>query len=168
VNHEGGHAVLALEDSADTRQLWPHAFALEFAVTIGGSRLDMELRVRNTGESEFRFMTALHTYFAVSNARSARLEGIPGIDLSDPIDQVFPDAPKKTRLIDGAHTVAITQRGFRDSVVWSPSAERCASQTDMEPDDYLRMVCVEAATVEVPVVLAAGATWSGGQELTAS
>ena len=38
---------------------------------------------------------------------------------------------------------------------------------DMEPEDYRRMVCVEAAIVNEPQEVPNGTTWSGVQELTA-
>ncbi|HUL56217.1 MAG TPA: D-hexose-6-phosphate mutarotase [Usitatibacter sp.] len=162
-----GEGLFALEDDEATRALWPHAFAAEIAVTLGGARLDLELRVRNTGAAEFSFTAALHTYLRVSDIARVRLEGLAAPSLV-PIDQVFAEAPREVRLVDASRTVAIAQRGFHDSVVWNPGPEGSASRRDMEPGDYRIMLCVEAGAVEVPVVLAAGAEWAGGQTLTAS
>jgi glucose-6-phosphate 1-epimerase len=38
----------------------------------------------------------------------------------------------------------------------------------MPDDDYLRMLCIEAAVIDKPVSLQAGETWTGRQTLVAS
>jgi glucose-6-phosphate 1-epimerase len=167
--HDGASAVLALEDSDETRRLWPHAFALELAVTIGGARLDVELRVRNTGDAPFSFTAALHTYFQVSDAMKMRLEGLPGVhSLEKGLDRVYANSPRETRLIDGSRVVTIAQREFRDTVVWNPGREKCAARADMAPLDFMNMLCVEAAAEESAITLAAGVRWVGGQSLAVS
>lgn len=156
--------VFALEHSEETRRLWPHAFAVELTVTIGGAALDLQLQVRNTGDDAFTFTAALHTYLFVSDATKVRFEGLPGVTrLENGIDRVYPDAPRETQVYDGTRALTITQRGFLDTVVWNPGREACASKADMEPLGFLNMLCVEAAAVESPVALAAGARWTGGQ-----
>jgi len=168
----------ALENSIETRRAWPHSFALELTVKIGGTRLDTELLVRNTGEGAFSFTSALHTYLAVS-ATTARLQGLRGVryveggaagtdanelvTAANPIDRVYIDAPREIRLSDSGELMTITQRGFRDTVVWNPGPRIAAAREDMHPMDYLKMLCVEAAAVEAPIVLAAGGKWQGGQ-----
>ncbi len=47
-------AVLRLGDSDATRQLWPHAFALELSVRLSGASLDVGLGVVNTGADTLR------------------------------------------------------------------------------------------------------------------
>jgi len=61
--------------------------------------------------------------------------------------------------------VQISQRGFEDVVVWNPGAAKCAALADMPADGWRHMVCVEAARIERPVVLAPGACWVGQQQL---
>ena len=164
--HDGARAVFALEHSEETRRLWPHAFALELAVTIGGARLDVEFRVHNTGDAPFSFTAALHTYLHVSDATKVRLEGLPGVhNLENGLDRVYADSPRETRLIDGSRVVTITQREFRDTVVWNPGREGSATKTDLAPLAFMSMLCVEAATVESPIKVPAGGRWLGGQSL---
>ena len=45
--------------------------------------------------------------------------------------------------------------------------QRSAQMADMPPDGYRQMLCVEAAAVDPPVTLAAGAAWTGIQAITA-
>jgi len=160
-------AAFRLRSSDETLRIWTHAFALELVVAVGGPRLDVELVVRNTGEREFSFTGALHTYLGVTDVARARLEGLPGLGELHPIDRVFVDAPQRTRLVDSGRELEITQRGFRDTVVWNPGRERCEAMTEMEPEGFLRMLCVEAAAAEHPVAVAAGGEWRGGQGLLA-
>ena len=49
--------------------MWDHAFELEYEVTLGERHVIMRLAVRNTGESEFSFTTALNSCIAVHDIR---------------------------------------------------------------------------------------------------
>ena len=164
-----GAGRFALEASPETLATWPHRFRLELAATIGGARLDVELRVRNTGDRALDFTAALHTYLLVADAASARLEGLQRepITAAEPIDRVYLAPPSVTWLHDAGRTLRIEQRGFTDTVVWNPGRERTAQMADMPPEGYRTMLCVEAAAVEPPVVLAPGAEWSGRQSISA-
>jgi glucose-6-phosphate 1-epimerase len=52
-------------------------------------------------------------------------------------------------------------------VVWNPGAALAAGMSDLEPEGWRRMLCVEAAAVARPVVVAPGARWEGRQRLEA-
>src|SRR4029077_8931642 len=80
---EGACAGFAFESSPHTMGLWPHGFGLELDVTIGGARLDGELRVANTGSEAFDCAAALHTYFRISDNAAVRLEGLRGARYQD-------------------------------------------------------------------------------------
>jgi glucose-6-phosphate 1-epimerase len=180
---EGDRVVLALESSGATLRLWPHAFALELAITIDSVRLAMDLYIRNTGSADFAFSAALHTYLRISDDAGARLEGLRGVRYVDrgsttpqvesrdavtavePIDRAYLDTPRETRLVEGKRRLVISQHGFPDTVVWNPGRERTAGMADMPPDGYRNMLCVEAAAFEHPVVVRAGGTWTGMQAL---
>lgn len=179
-----GSVSFHLESSAETRTLWPHDFAAELAVDIGGGRLRLALRVRNTGAREFAFTAALHTYLSVSDIAAIRLDGLaggayvdranndaPGRDMAaamtvtQEIDRVYTDIAPPLRLTDKARALEISQTGFRDCVIWNPGPRRTVAMPDMPPDGYRRMFAVEAATVARPVTLAPGAAWTGSQTL---
>jgi glucose-6-phosphate 1-epimerase len=182
----GSTAAFALESSPQTLAAWPGAFRLELLASLGPARLEVELRVANTGAGPFAFAGALHTYLAVADAMTARLEGLAGtryrdresrdvqvearavVTAGDPIDRVYFGAPPRLRLADGRDVVSIAQRGFADTVVWNPGRELAAAMADMEPEGYRRMLCVEAAAVEPAVTLPPGAAWSGAQSLALS
>lgn len=182
----GTRATFVLESSPRTLSLWPWAFRLELAATIGGARLDVELCVRNPGGAPFAFTAALHTYLRVADAAAARLAGLRGtryvergssvvdveareaIPAAEPIDRVYFATPRETRFEDGGRILRIAQRDFTDTVVWNPGRERTARMLDMPPDGFRRMLCVEAAAIEPPVTLAAGGEWRGRQSIEVS
>jgi len=181
---EGG-ARFVLESTPRTRSLWPHDFRIELIATIGGPRLEVRLRVSNVGEDAFTFTAALHTYLRVWNLVEARVHGLKGlryltrgesatqietreaVTAIEPVDRVYFAAPRETRLEDTGRALRIGQQGFTDTVVWNPGAVRTAQMADMPPEGYRRMLCVEAAAVDPPVVLAPGADWTGVQWLEA-
>ncbi|HEX7605859.1 MAG TPA: D-hexose-6-phosphate mutarotase, partial [Usitatibacter sp.] len=185
-SEEGTRASFALESSPRTAALWTGAFRLELTVTLGGPRLDVELRVANTGDAAFAFNAALHTYLRVSEAAAVRLEGLRGarysnrgesavsvearefVTAGEPIDRVYLAAPPATRLEDAGRILRIEQRGFADTVVWNPGRDRTAQMADMPPDGFRHMLCVEAAAFEVPVQLGRNAAWTGGQSIVIS
>ena len=50
-------------------------------------------------------------------------------------------------------------------MVWNPWAEKVTGFIGLAPEDYIRMICVEAAQIGSPVELKPAATWSGSQTL---
>lgn len=187
--HDGGDFVRAtwrLVDTPATRDVWPFGFAAELTVLLEGNRLDVELAVQNTGTETFDFTAALHTYCRVPDVELARLEGLCDsryrdqtdqhrrvhdrddvLQVAAEIDRLYGSPPDTQRLVTGAGVLTLTREGFPDVVVWNPWEQKCAALTDMPPDGFRRMLCVEAAVVDRPVRLAEGAEWSGRQSLDA-
>ena len=165
-------AAFVLESSPETLALWPGAFRLELVPRFGATRLEVELRVANTGDKSFEFAAALHTYLRVSDATTVRLEGLEGARYEDRessgIDRIYFATPPISRLTDSGRTITLEQRGFADTVVWNPGREMTAQMPDMAPEGYRRMLCVEAAAIDPAVTLVPGATWVGAQSLTVS
>jgi len=179
-------ATLRLEDDPATRALWPHAFAAEMSVSIGGGRLDMELEVENTGDTAFSFTAALHTYLKVREVESLRIEGLRGLDyrdsahggtlkketgvgvmIDDEVDRIYHGAPPTLLVREDHRAMGIHSENFPDVVVWNPWEHKCAQLSDMPADGFRRMLCVEAAAVKTPIELAPGAEWWGRQTLVA-
>jgi glucose-6-phosphate 1-epimerase len=80
-------------------------------------------------------------------------------------DRVYHDVKRPLSLLAGNHSLTIQQQSFPDVVVWNPWVERCAQLTDMPPDDWRQMLCIEAAAVDKPVSVAPGEEWYGRQTL---
>lgn len=175
-------ATLRLTDSAVTRALWPHAFVAELTVMIEGKRLDIEFEVENSGTEGFSFTAALHSYFNVARADMCRVQGLEGLNyidrvdggkrkredaealhFEDEIDRVYLRADKPLLLWEPARSLAIEAEGFPDVVLWNPWEKKGAALPDMTPRGFRDMLCIEAAAVAQPLVLAAGQRWFGRQ-----
>ncbi len=186
IGRDHAQATFTITDDDSTRELWPHAFALELTVSLAARRLDLELHVQHTGEANTRawdFSAALHTYLATSDISQLRLQGLEGcrfIDavhdmervedspekrFSGEIDRIYIDTPHSLLLRDGARRLQIASDGFQDTVIWNPGADKCAALSDMPDEDWRRMLCVEAAQVLSPPSLAPGQAWTARQSL---
>jgi len=184
--NEGGTvtARLGLTDSPATRAIWPHAFAAEIAVTVGGPQLHIAFSVSNTGDADFTFSGALHTYLRLDDVFQTTVEGFAGIPYKNTFIEER-EAPQSDRLLgfgpagagrvcygatqaivrEGARTITLTNENFPDIVLWNPGEERAARIPDLEPEGYRHMLCIEAAVVGTPVRLSAGQSWRGGQRI---
>lgn len=165
--------------------LWPHPFELLLTVTLAANSLHMALQVRNTGAQPMPFTVALHTYLAVQRLEQVRLQGLSGLRYWDaltdthpvfagdwrytgPFDAVFPAPPTPLVLHDQVAALEITQSpSLSNTVVWNPGPALSQQLADMPDDGYQHMLCVEAAQIDTPVALAAGAQWLGWQQLRA-
>lgn len=176
---------LRLSDTEATRALWPHRFTAHLTVTLSWS-LTVELSVENTGAEPFDFTCALHTYFRVDDVRRASVAGLQGVryrdkvtggeaveaaeavEIAGEVDRVYMEAPDALRILDpaGDRTVALEKDGFADAVVWNPGPELARKLPDLGDDDWLRMLCVEAANAAAPVRLAPEQRWTGCQTIT--
>ena len=177
-------AGFCLTQSEATLAVWPHTFASRLAVRLGPGRLQLDFSVHNTGAAALCFTLALHSYLRVSDITGVRLEGLDGQPVWDSVtgrdacqtgplrfteefDRVYQAAAGPLVLNDSARKLRIAQSpNFGQTVVWNPGPARCATLADMPPGGYQHMLCVEAAQVDAPVDLAAGASWTGWQTLT--
>ena len=177
---------LVLTDSAETRTHWPHAFRIILGLSVGHDRLRLVLRVHNAGDEPFEFTAALHTYLRVGDVERVLIEGLSGTRYSDktaggrravqegplhvrgPLDSVYECAPDRVVVRDEAdgRLIEVAKSGFEEVVVWNPWREGAAGMVDLPDEDYRRMLCVEAAQVNRPAVVDAGATWEGTQTIT--
>jgi glucose-6-phosphate 1-epimerase len=182
----GAAAAFRLAATPATRALWPHDFEATVVVTLGAARLDVALQVANRGGARFAFSAALHTYLRVADIAAVRVTGLAGCGYRDQaangreclqdgapvaidgeVDRIYRTVASPLRVLTGDRSVEVTAEGFSDVVLWNPGPEKCAQLDDMPPDGFRRMLCVEAAVVERPVVLVPGERWSGRQSLRA-
>ena len=179
------HALLRLADSADTLAQWPHAFNVDLSIAIGGQTLTVAITVRNTDVSDFAFTAAFHPYFAVREAFATHVEGLsgcryrdslrdnhlfdeaaPALAITGPLDRIYYDAPDRLVIVDSGRSLIVEKHGFPDAVVWNPGIEGTRSRADFAEGEEHRMLCVEAAAIQHPIVLAPGESWTGTQRMT--
>jgi len=172
-------AVLELSAEAAARGGFPRELSLSLAVTVGRS-LRMELTARNVDSAAVAFEEALHSYFAVSDVRQARiggLEGVPYVDktagmarqpgASEPIaiaaetDRVYLGTTGTVTIGDPGwrRRIVVAKSGSSTTVVWNPWVAKAKAMPDFGDDEWSGMVCVETANaMDDAVTLAPGAT----------
>jgi len=182
-----GQASLAmtLHEGEDSRQHWPHAFEAQVDVRLESGALEIIFKVANTGAAPFSFTAALHTYLRVEDIRRIQLVGLenvayqdatdnctvktqkePGLAIPGEVDRVYMNSPATVKMVEQDRTLlTISQRGFFDTVVWNPGPDKARLLADM-PEDWLHMLCVEAACASAAVTLGPGENWEGSQRLS--
>ncbi len=184
VDGDGLRLTLRLQDNAATRAVWPHAFAAELGVWLQPAALTVALTVHNTGDAPLAFTAALHTYLRVDEVTETTLSGLEGLVYWDAVadthprqqgalafggelDRVYPRPAQAMELHAGGQPrLRILQDpAWADTVVWNPGPVLCARLADMRADGYRHMLCVEAAAIDAPVVLAAQGRWQAAQRL---
>ncbi|MDM0076718.1 D-hexose-6-phosphate mutarotase [Variovorax sp. J2P1-59] len=177
-------AVLSLQSNDATRAIWPHAFHARLAVTLAPHMLRIALTIDNSGSGPWSFAAALHSYLRVDDVTQARLEGLQGANRWDAVrddrhvelapslgfgtefDSVYAAPAKPLRLVQPSGTLEISQSAScSETVVWNPGPALSAKLEDLPDDGWRQMLCVEAARIDEPVLLAPGAQWQGWQQL---
>ena len=178
--------VLAMVDSDQTREIWPHPFKLSIEITVGDS-LRVALVTHNSGDESIIISQALHTYFYVGDISKVQVLGLDGIDYLDKVDEFAEKTQSGPVTINGevdriykgvtgelviddaslGRRIRITSRGCSTAVVWNPWSEIAASMGDLDDDDYKKMICVETANAGPETVeIAAGSEYRLEAEYT--
>ena len=173
-----------LRDGPQTRAIWPHAFLAELTVSVSAGQLDVELSIENTGDDAFDFTGALHTYLQVHEVEHATIQGLAqrgyvdqtaggakrrqdadGLVVDTEVDRIYGDAPPQLTIVEPRNRTIIRTLGWPDVVVWNPWEAQTARITDMAPDDFRHMLCVEPAVAIRPQTVRPGEIWVGRQTL---
>lgn len=180
-----GSVSLSCSDNALTREHWPHAFEASVQVTLEDDAVVVTLAAHNRDSQPWSFSCALHTYLRVDDVRQVRLAGLHGVryqdatdgnlekqqvdpmlEISGEVDRVYLAPPPSLALHEpGQPVLTIRQEGFADTVVWNPGPELARKLGDFPDDDWLHMLCVEAAHAAAPLTLQPGERWQGSQKL---
>ena len=176
---------LSLAPNDATRGFGYAAFSLRFRVTIG-STLEMELETRNDATEPLTYEEALHSYFAIADIHQASITGLDGTTYIDKTDgfkrkQLSSEPLRIAKETDEVHLstqatcvmhdpvwnrrIIIEKTGSNSTVVWNPWIDKTRGMSDMAPDDWRGMICVETANAaDNAVHLSPGAS----HKLTAS
>lgn len=176
---------MMLHDDDASRQHWPHAFATQLDVRLESGKLEILFKVANTGSTLFSFTAALHTYLRVEDVRRIHLLGLDSVAYQDAtdhclvktqeeqklpipgeVDRVYMQTPGPVKIVEQDRTLlAISQQGFFDTVIWNPGPDKARMLVDFPDNDWLHMLCVEAACASAAVTIAPGEIWEGSQRL---
>lgn len=145
---------------------WPHTVALNLSIVMG-EQLSLTLCSENLGSDPVTISQALHSYFAVSDVRQVRVEGVAGLNYIETLanweqrnqqgdlgfagetDRIYLQAPEQLSIVDPAwnRRILLRSSGSRSAVIWNPWTDRAAELIDMANDGWQRMLCIETANV---------------------
>jgi glucose-6-phosphate 1-epimerase len=142
----------------------------------------MRLIVANQGKEPLQFEEALHTYFAVGDAKTVEVFGLAdtefidktdglqrkrqsedGLHLSSETDRLYLNTDARVELADssGKREISIEKSNSMSTVVWNPWSELSAKMADMTADNWQVMTCIETVNAaDNAVVLAPGTAHS--------
>jgi glucose-6-phosphate 1-epimerase len=156
---------LALAPNETARGFGYATFHLRFRVTVG-SELEMELETRNDAEQPLIYEEALHSYFAVADIHQASVSGLGGTTYIDKTDgfkrkTLIEEPLRIAKETDQVHLstkatcvvhdpvwnrrIIIDKSGSDSTVVWNPWRDKTKVMSDMAPDGWKEMICVETA-----------------------
>jgi glucose-6-phosphate 1-epimerase len=167
---------LSLSPTPESRAAGYDLFHLQFRAVFGFA-CEIELKVHNSADSPMRFENAFHTYFAVGGIGEVRITGLEDttyvdktaasvrkqsevpISITGETDQVHLNTTSTCEIHDRAwrRTIVVEKAGSNTTVVWNPWIEKNRSLSDMAPDDYQHMLCIETANaLDNAVILPGG------------
>ena len=165
---------LALDDSYETRAVWPHRFHAELTYRIGKNNFSAEFVVKNTGERKFACTELMHPYFRVGDAAKCSVEGLDGLryfwkgepDLGcsrrwkggfsgglfhDKAPGYVFEKERDTPLcmVDPVlnRVIRLDYQGNRKYCIWGSCADFSAYGASDDPEFGRRYLCVEGGTI---------------------
>jgi glucose-6-phosphate 1-epimerase len=186
VNQHGvAQAHFELQENIARLCIWPYVFRAEYIISVAENFLQLDFVVHNTGDTRFSFTCALHSYFKVEDIAKTRINGLQGLSFRDSargqiqeaqqqesdlaihaeIDRIYANTNAPIIIEQPHQNLHLLQQGFNDAVIWNPGAEKGAQLSDLEPNGYQHMLCVEAARIHQPITLDPGMSWTGMQRM---
>lgn len=186
---EGDAAILEFDCPQALGELpgWPHRVELTLQISLA-DELELSLTSRNAGDESIAISQALHSYFAVSDIRQVRVQGLDGCPYIDTLldwkacqqqgdlhfsgetDRVYQQLPDTLNLIDPIwqRRIQLTTRSSTSAVLWNPWIDKAQRLSSFADDAWQRMACIETANVlDDVVVLQPGQQHTLGVSITA-
>ena len=166
------HLTLTLAPNDTTRALGYDQFQLAYQLTLG-AELRLQLAVANQSAAPLHFEEAFHTYFSVGDAQQISLIGLSDTDYLDKADDLKPKHQKDTllkltgetdRLYFNTDTtinlddpilnrrITVGKANSMTTVIWNPWSELTAKLSDMAPNGWLTMTCIETANANANAI----------------
>ncbi|MBT1445764.1 D-hexose-6-phosphate mutarotase [Shewanella sp. JM162201] len=167
--------VFSLDIAEEDRQFWPHNTAVEVHFHLTET-LKVTLVNRNLGDTTVSLTQALHTYFPIKDIHALTAKGFSGakyIEFGEgpyaqegdevrfvrETDRVYTDLGEVQTLHTPDGVIEVARENSRSAVLWNPWIDKSKWLARFGDEDYLTMVCLEAANVlEDKVVLEPGQT----------
>nr|WP_320125773.1 D-hexose-6-phosphate mutarotase [uncultured Shewanella sp.] len=167
----------SLKISEQDKIYWPHNTEVSVLFTLGDT-LSISLVNTNLGDETVTLTQALHTYFPIEDIHQLKASGFSGSKYIEFAEGPYPQTTDEVRFdretdrvytelcpVQLLHTpqgiIEVSRENSQSAVLWNPWIEKSQRLGRFNPEDYLTMVCLEAANVlEDKVVLAPSETHS--------
>jgi glucose-6-phosphate 1-epimerase len=167
---ESVHLQLTLTDSAETLQLWPHAFHLVMNIQLS-SKLSVALTMEHRGQESADFTSALHTYLNVGAIEQTRVLGLENathldslnahqrmpahgvITFDQEVDRIYESTATVTvEDLAWKRAIIVSKAGSTATVVWNPWIEKSKRLSDLPDEAYHGFLCIEAANAGTDII----------------
>lgn len=164
---------------------FPHPYRAYLRAKFTPEYLGIALEIENTGDEAITFDNALHTYLAVGDVRQVSVSGLDGAAYFDKVagddktqegDVTFTGETDRVYASTGdvvlhdpvlGRDLVISKSGSSKTVIWTPWEDEAKNIKDFADDEWLGMVCIEAANaLDEPVTLQPGQTHLLKQRIT--
>jgi len=174
---------LRLASNDRTLAIWPFSFLLTLEIELSMNSLQCRLKVKNLSQDSFKFTTALHSYLAIENLHNISIKGLGNqyfwqnlstyqtlapdlIRIYGPYDYVFTSPQNSIYLLSDTSFLKFEQsESFENIVIWNPGKTAIEIE-DLPEDDFLKMICIEAAQIQKNITLESNQIWEGYQRIT--
>ena len=163
---EGVLLSFAFDTAAQPFAEWPLTAELQLDIHLS-ERLSLTLTTRNLGDRELPISQALHSYFAVSDIRQVKVEGLdPGryidtldgwsvqrqkeaVSFAGETDRIYLDTPQRMSIVDSGwqRRIVLSSEGSASAVVWNPWIDKARRLSQFADDAWQGMLCIEHANV---------------------
>ncbi|GIU07723.1 MULTISPECIES: D-hexose-6-phosphate mutarotase [unclassified Shewanella] len=152
-----------LKISEEDKQYWPHDTEVALLFTLSDT-LSVSLVNTNNCDYEVSLTQALHTYFPINDIHQLTATGFEaskyiefakgpfpqegdGVDFTRETDRVYTDLGESQELHTPDGIIEVRRENSKSAVLWNPWIDKSQRLSRFNSDDYLAMVCLEAANV---------------------
>ncbi|QIR14757.1 D-hexose-6-phosphate mutarotase [Shewanella aestuarii] len=155
--------VFSLKITKPNKHYWPHDTEVKMLFTLGET-LSVSLLNRNTTNYPVTLTQALHTYFPIGDIHQLSASGFSGskyiefgegpfeqsqdeVTFDKETDRVYTNLSAVQTLQTPNGVIEISRENSHSAVLWNPWIDKSIRLSRFNADDYLSMVCLEAANV---------------------
>ena len=153
----------ALQITEENRQYWPHDTRVEVMFILADT-LTVSLTNTNLSDQPVPLTQALHTYFPINDIHQLRASGFEGsqyiefgegpyqqttdeVVFDRETDRVYTQLSQNQQLHTPDGIIEVSRENSQSAVLWNPWIDKSQRLSRFNSDDYLSMVCLEAANV---------------------
>lgn len=163
IENDIAYLTFSLTVNEQDKQYWPHQsqVSIEFVLS---EKLQVSLITTNTGSETFEFTQALHSYFPIGDIHQLVAHGFAGskyiefgqgpylqegdsVRFDRETDRVYTQLADRQLLETPNGVIEVMRDNSRSAVLWNPWIDKSKWLARFNDEDYLTMVCLEAANV---------------------